>query len=116
MAATANFVKLCTMCVNLDDVSSCPCEPTPDAAGVPTLNVKMRGAHNTLTLTDPDDQAAMLEAIGEKEGDNEFLKQHAEAKKLKAKAEAEKAKTEAAVHKAEKPAHETTHKEAHAKH
>ncbi len=109
MAAT-NFVKLCTLTVNLDDVSSVPCEPTPDAAGVPTLVVKMRGAHNTLALTDPDDQAAILEAVGDK--DNEFLKKHAEDKKLKAKEEAEKAKAE----KAEKPAHETPHKEAHAKH
>ena len=108
--STSNFVKLCTMTVNLDDVSSVPHEPTPDAAGVPTLNVKMRGPHSSLALTDPDDQCAILEAVGQSESTNDFMKKHAVTKK-----EAEKkAKEEAAAakHETHKDAHEAKHKKA----
>ena len=112
--STSNFVKLCTMTVNLDDVSSVPHEPTPDAAGVPTLNVKMRGPHSSLALTDPDDQAAILEAVGQKPDTNEFLKKHAEAKKEVEKKEAEEKKE--AAKKAKEEATAAKHDAAAAKH
>lgn len=96
---SSNFLELSTLTINLDDVSSVPHCPTVGPDGLPSLAVSMTGAHSSLTLTDPDDMAAILTAVGQTEDKNEFLKKRAEETKKKHDDEAQAAKDDKAAKK-----------------